>query len=74
MTKSTNTIKEKIIKGLELTHKKLLQSKKDCNQDFVISLEGHIVRVNGRDLITVRALYNEEKAEIIPAFYKPHGH
>ncbi len=50
MTRSTNTIKEKIIKGLELTHKKLLQSKKDCNQDFVISLEGQIVWVNGRDL------------------------
>ncbi len=51
MTSSTNTIKEKIIKGLELTHKKLLKSKRDCNQDLVISLEGRIVRVNGRDLL-----------------------
>lgn len=56
MTSSTNTIKEKIIKGLELTHKKLLQSKRDCNQDLVISIEGRIVRVNGRDLINGKGI------------------
>lgn len=51
MTDSTNTIKEKIIKGLELTRERLIQSKKEQNQDLVISCEGKIIRLNGKDLI-----------------------
>ncbi len=50
ITKKENKIREKIIKGLELTHKKLIQSKKDRNFDLVISENGKVVRVNARDL------------------------
>ena len=50
MTKKDNTIRDKIIKGLELTHKKLIQSKKDRNLDLVVSDKGKVVRVNSKDL------------------------
>jgi hypothetical protein len=50
MTKRDNTIRDKIIKGLELTHKRLIQSKKDKNLDLVISDKGKIVRVLPKDL------------------------
>jgi hypothetical protein len=35
MTKKDNPIRDKIIRGLEITHKKLIQSKKDRNLDLV---------------------------------------
>jgi hypothetical protein len=50
MTSKTNTIKEKILKGLELTHQRLIKSKKDSNQDLVISENGKILRLHGKDL------------------------
>jgi hypothetical protein len=50
MTKKDNTIRDKIIRGLELTHKKLIQSKKDRNLDLVVSDNGKIVRVQAKDL------------------------
>jgi hypothetical protein len=50
MTKKDNTVRDKIIKGLELTHKRLIQSKKDRNLDLVISENGKIIRVHARDL------------------------
>lgn len=50
MTKKDNTIREKILKGLELTHKKLIQSKKDRNLELVISENGKIIRITARDL------------------------
>lgn len=50
MTKKDNTIRDKIIKGLELTHKKLIQSKKDRNLDLVVSDNGKIIRVHAKDL------------------------
>jgi hypothetical protein len=50
MTKKDNTIRDKIIRGLELTHKKLIQSKKDRNLDLVVSDNGKIVRVHAKDL------------------------
>jgi hypothetical protein len=50
MTKRDNTIRDKIIKGLELTHRRLIQSKKDRNLDLVISDNGKIVRVQPKDL------------------------
>jgi len=50
MTKKDNTIREKILKGLELTHKKLIQSKKDRNLELVISQNGKIIRIAARDL------------------------
>jgi hypothetical protein len=50
MTKKDNLIRAKIIKGLEITHKKLIQSKKDRNLDLVVSDNGKIVHVNPKDL------------------------
>jgi hypothetical protein len=50
MTKNNNTVRDKIIKGLELTHKRLIQTKKDKNLDLIISENGRIVRIHARDL------------------------
>jgi hypothetical protein len=50
MTKKDNTIRDKIIKGLELTHKRLIQSKKDRNLDLVISEQGKILHIPSKDL------------------------
>lgn len=45
-----NIIKEKVLKGLDLTHKRLIKSKKDRNLDLVISKNGQIVKIHGKDL------------------------
>ena len=50
MTKKDNKIREKILQGLELTHKKLIQSKKDRNLDLVISENGKVTRINPKNL------------------------
>jgi hypothetical protein len=50
MTKKDNTVRDKIIKGLELTHKKLIQSKKDRNLDLIVSENGRIIRIHAKDL------------------------
>ncbi|NJK87803.1 MAG: hypothetical protein HC906_19385 [Bacteroidales bacterium] len=50
MTKKDNTIREKILKGLELTHKKLIQSKKERNLEMVISEKGKIKKLQPQDL------------------------
>jgi hypothetical protein len=50
MNNNTNTLKEKILKGLELTHKRLIQSKKDRNQYLVVSEHGKILRLKAKDL------------------------
>ena len=50
MTKKENKIREKILKGLELTHKKLVQSKKERNLDLIVSENGKIVRIHPSDL------------------------
>lgn len=50
MTKKDNIIRDKIIKGLELTHKRLIQSKKDRNLDLVVSDKGKIIRIKSEDL------------------------
>lgn len=49
-TKEKNEIREKILKGLELAHKKLIQTKKDRNLDLVISKNGKVVWINPKDL------------------------
>lgn len=49
MTKKDNDIREKILKGLELTYKKLIKSKKDRNFDLVISDKGKVTRVRAKD-------------------------
>jgi hypothetical protein len=50
MTRKENTIREKILKGLELTHKKLIQSKKERNLDLVVSDNGKIIKIQPKDL------------------------
>ncbi|NER07010.1 MAG: hypothetical protein F6K17_32725 [Okeania sp. SIO3C4] len=37
MNKETNPIREKILKGLELTSKRLIETKRDRNLELVIS-------------------------------------
>jgi len=50
MTKRDNKIRDKIIKGLELTHKKLIQSKKDKKLVLVVSDNGKVVHLNPENL------------------------
>ena len=49
MTKKDNIIREKILKGLDLTYRKLIQSKKDRNLDLVISDKGKIIHLRAKD-------------------------
>jgi len=50
MTNETNTIREKILKGMELTHKRLIQNKKERNQEIVISKNGKIIKLKASEL------------------------
>ena len=45
MTKKDNLIRDKIIKGMELTHKRLIKFKKERNLDLIIYDKGEIVRI-----------------------------
>jgi hypothetical protein len=46
----TNDFKEKFIKGLELTFKKLLAAKRLTDGSFVFSKDGKIVKIKARDI------------------------
>jgi hypothetical protein len=50
MTSNTNTVREKILEGLKLTHLRLIQTKKRLNQDLVISRDGKIIRIKSDEL------------------------
>jgi len=50
MTKKDNPVREKILKGLEISHKKLIRSKKEKNLDLVISDNGKVVRIPAKEL------------------------
>ena len=50
MTKKENIIRDKIIKGLELTYQKLIKSKKEQNLDLVISDKGKVITLHAKDL------------------------
>jgi len=50
MTKNDNTIREKIIKGLELSHEKLIEGKKERNLDLIVSDNGRIIHIKPKDL------------------------
>jgi len=50
MTKKENDIREKILKGLELTYKKLIKSKKERNLDLIISQNGKIIKLRAKDI------------------------
>ena len=51
MTKKDNAVREKIIKGLDLTYQRLIQSKKERNLDLVISDNGKVTKLQARNLI-----------------------
>jgi len=44
-------IRDKIIKGMDLTIKKLLKTKSERNADIIISDNGKIIKVKAKDLI-----------------------
>lgn len=50
MTKENNELIDKILKGLELTQKKLIKYKKDRNLTLVISHNGKITHLKAKDL------------------------
>ena len=52
MTKKDNLVREKILKGMELTYTRLIKSKKERNLDLIVSKEGRIVRIPAKDFET----------------------
>ncbi len=51
MTKRDNEIREKIIKGLELSHQKLIKRKKEQNLDLIVSdSNGNVIKIPAKDL------------------------
>jgi hypothetical protein len=50
MTKKENNIREKILKGLDLTYHKLIKHKKDRNLTLVVSHDGIIIHMRAKDL------------------------
>ena len=52
INKGTNPIREKILKGMELTYTRLIKSKKERNLDLVVTKKGEIVRILAKDLDT----------------------
>ena len=50
MTKKDNPVREKILKGMELTHKRLIQYKKERNLDLVVSKKGKVVKIPAKEL------------------------
>lgn len=51
MTKENNYIREKILKGLELAHKRLIKIKKERDLEIAISDNGKVVRLKARNII-----------------------
>ncbi len=49
MTKKDNKIREKILKGLEMTYHKLIKYKKERNLDLVISDKGKVIKLHAKD-------------------------
>lgn len=50
MTKHHSILRNKILKGLELTHLHLIKTKKERNFDLVISKEGKVTHIKPKDL------------------------
>ncbi len=48
---TTSDFHQKVIKGLELTYKRLLQSKIEKNQSLVIMTDGKVVTIKASELI-----------------------
>jgi len=45
-----NPVREKVLKGLDLTRKNLLKFKKEKNMQLIISDNGKIIRIRPEDL------------------------
>lgn len=45
-----NDIKEKVLEGLNISYKRLVQSKKERNLDLIISQNGKIVRIKPQEV------------------------
>jgi len=55
MVKKDNTVRVKILQGLDLTYRKLMKTKKDNNLDFVVSdKKGKIVHLKANSLKDVK--------------------
>ncbi len=50
MTKKENDIREKILKGLDLTYQRLIKMKKERNLDLVISDKGKVIHLSANDI------------------------
>jgi len=49
MTSESINLREKILKGLEITYKKLIKNKIDRNLDMVISKNGKVLHVDPKN-------------------------
>ncbi len=45
-----NPVREKVLKGMDLTRKNLLKNKKEKNMQLIISYNGKIIRIRPEDL------------------------
>jgi hypothetical protein len=48
MSSDNNNLREKILKGLELSYRKLIKNKIERNLDLVISKNGKVVHIDPR--------------------------
>ena len=51
MTKKDNSIREKILKGLELTHNRLIRAKMERNFCLIVSDHGKVVKIKAKDFL-----------------------
>ena len=52
MTEQNNPIRDKILKGLDLTYTRLIKSKRERNLDLVVSKDGKVVRIPAKEYET----------------------
>lgn len=52
MTEQNNPIRDKILKGLDLTYARLIKAKKERNLDLVVSKDGKVVRIPAKEYDT----------------------
>jgi hypothetical protein len=50
MTKDIKDIRDKIVHGLKISSKRLIENKKQRNLDLVISRNGQIMHINPQDI------------------------
>lgn len=50
MIEENKELRDKILTGLKLTYKKLIQTKKERNLDLVISHRGKVIHISPKDI------------------------